>query len=377
MTELIPRVLVGLLLSSIGIQASAQSRFDNGKVSFEVPQGWEATTNEADGSVRVHINGRSADTILFIFDKHLPSDLKDLEAAIEPRALDAVHTVSKSGVDIRVDKACPGTRRELFSRWQAIDCITLLKDAEGYQAMVAYIGVPLKGITCLVVEFSSNYQGDIDALQKAHDIIEKTVDFPVEKAKVESKPGVQLVAAYPVSQESGWRTYDSADFSFSYPASWTIRASYESSEAWAQDSSNHGFNIRFIPGVPNRANTVNQCASADDALQYIYQTNFEPLDKPANQYPYTKVTHDDFKPGWLGGRSTWVTVTHVEAWQKPVTQEFWINAVPRAGGMYLITYKHPSEPMNVSEPLRRAFIDSIVFKSGPLDKNAYCNFFGQ
>ncbi len=364
----------------MGFEARAQSRFDNGKVSFEVPQGWTAEANEADGSVRVQINGRSADTIVLIFDKQLPSDLKDLGAAIEPRGLDIVHTVLKPKVDIRVEKACPGARQELFSRWQAVDCVTLLKDAEGYRAMAAYIGVPLKGTTCLIVEFSSNYQGDIDALQKAHDVIEKTVDFRVDRASTDTAPSVQAAPAPPAGldgQDSGWRTYDTADFSFRYPLSAKLQINPEKHSALAQDANLRAYGVRFLPGVRNGATPLVQCASADKVLQKIYEEEFEPLATSRNQYPYTSVTHDDFKPGWMGGRSTWVTITHVEKWKPPVTQEVWLNAVPRAGGMYVVMYGHPSEPMNVSESWRQAFIGSIVFKSGPLDKNAYCNAFGR
>ena len=93
----------------------------------------------------------------------------------------------------------------------------------------------------------------------------------------------------------------------------------------------------------------------------------------AGQYPYTTVTHDDFKPGWAGGKSTWVTVVHVEAYQKPVTLEFWIDAVPRQGGIYTLMHRHASEPMGDSEPFRQQFINSVVLKANPLDKSAYCN----
>lgn len=181
-------------------------------------------------------------------------------------------------------------------------------------------------------------------------------------------------------QNNQWEQIDRPDFSFSYPAGWRITEFSDSTYSGAKANDVTGrqeMGILFRRGFNNSPDILNQCASVDKILDSYYQDNFSRFATGTNQYPYTTVTHDDFKPGLLGGKSTWVSIVHVEAYKNPVTIETWVNAVPRATGIYIVSYQHPSEPMQVSEPLRQAFAKSIVFKAKPLDRKAYCNYLGQ
>ena len=179
------------------------------------------------------------------------------------------------------------------------------------------------------------------------------------------------------TQDGMWQTYDSADFSFQYPSSWQVYSDSKARVAGATDSETHGVDIRFVAGAQNKADTFSQCASEDQLLDFIYKTQYETKATSTDHYPFTSVTHDDYKPGFLGGRSTTVSVVYQEAYKNPLGQLHLIEVVPRAGGMYIITYWHIGEPMEVSEPLRRRFARSVVLKSGKLDKNAYCNYLGK
>jgi hypothetical protein len=173
------------------------------------------------------------------------------------------------------------------------------------------------------------------------------------------------------SQGDAWKTYTNADFSISYPGSW--RASTEARKFTAIEPGDprRFLSIEFRPGFENKPGILNQCASTDELLKWIYDTVYAPRDSGNRQYPYTDVTHDDIKPGWLGGRDT------TEAWQLPSTQLAYVEVVPRVGGAYIVTDSRPSEAMEVHEPFRRKVFSSIVFKSQPLDGKAYCNYLGR
>lgn len=183
------------------------------------------------------------------------------------------------------------------------------------------------------------------------------------------------------AQQNQWLGFDSPDFSFQYPAGWALDKGVDAngnSRAQADDANNwYSIGVAFTPGFVNKADTFNQCASVDAYLNDVYKNSFEPLATGTGQYPYTTVTRDDFKPGWLGGKSVYITIVHVEKWQKPVSLIVYINAIPRQGGLYTVSFKHPSEAMGNSEPFRQAFFRSIMFKSPALERNAYCNYLGK
>jgi hypothetical protein len=178
------------------------------------------------------------------------------------------------------------------------------------------------------------------------------------------------------TQQPGSNLVGQPSFSFAYPAGWKVNVQNQNSASASDSVTQRGISVVFLPGVPNTATTFNQCASASDILTDYYQKNFAPLATSTAQYPYTTVTYDGIQPGQLGGVSTWISVVYSQAYQLPVSQLTYVNVLPREGGMYIVQYQHPSEPEAVSEPIRQSFLTSIVFKSGPLDKNAYCNYLG-
>jgi hypothetical protein len=182
------------------------------------------------------------------------------------------------------------------------------------------------------------------------------------------------------AQEERWAAADDSNFSFEYPDNWQAKRNAVEgfSEITITDSSGTPrLAVSFDPEFTNQKGILNQCASVDEFLTKIYETRFAPYATGTGQYPYTTVTHDDFKPGQLGGKSTYVTITHVEAYQKPLSVNYYLNAVPRSGGIYLVSWGHPSEPMSVSEPFRQRFLQSIKFKAPPLSSNSYCNYLGK
>ena len=181
-------------------------------------------------------------------------------------------------------------------------------------------------------------------------------------------------------QSSNWTSLDRQSFTFLYPPGWQVQE--ESKNSFDSDYVNDPASPRMVGmmfhrGVENHPNLLNQCAGVDEYIDHFYQATFAPMATGTHQYPYTTVTHDDYKPGWMGGRSTWITVVHVEAYQPPATVEYWVNVVPRQGGFYTIVYRHPSEPMQISESFRQRFLQGIVLKAPPLGKDAYCNYLGK
>ena len=139
-------------------------------------------------------------------------------------------------------------------------------------------------------------------------------------------------------------------------------------------SSQYKLAVAFDAGFVNQKGILNQCESVDAYLDAVYQARFARYETGKGQYPYTSVTNDGFQPGFLGGKSTTVTISNVEAYQKPYTNVIYMNAVPREGGIYLATFAHPSEAMETSEPVRRHFLHSIWFSAGARDEKAYCNY---
>jgi hypothetical protein len=177
------------------------------------------------------------------------------------------------------------------------------------------------------------------------------------------------------SQSAAWKSYENADFSISYPAIWRVSTENRKFSATDPSDERRSVSIEWRPGVENKSGILNQCASIDELLTWFYKTNYEQLDSGRRQYPFTSVTHDDFQPGRLGGRSTNVSIVYQAAYQLPVTRLVNVQVVPRAGGAYIVTDSHPSEPNH--EPFRLSVFNSIVFKAGALDGKAYCNYLGQ
>lgn len=176
---------------------------------------------------------------------------------------------------------------------------------------------------------------------------------------------------------AAWKMYQSRDFSISYPGNWTVSTETQKFTATDPLDTGRSISIEWRPGVENKRGILNQCASIDELLTWFYKRNYESLDSGRRQYPFTSVTHDDFQPGRLGGQSTNVSIVYQAAYQLPVTRLVNVQVVPRAGGAYIVTDSHRSEPMQVHEPFRLSVFKSIVFKSQPLDGKAYCNYLGR
>jgi hypothetical protein len=167
-------------------------------------------------------------------------------------------------------------------------------------------------------------------------------------------------------------------FSFSYAAGWKVSVQNDNSVSAADVITQRSVAVIFLPGVPNTSTTFVQCASESDVLLNYYNTNFLPLATNPDGFPNTTVTYELFTPGQLGGISTWISVNKVDANGYPAgSQLTYVEVVPKEEGAYIVQYQHQSEPEDVSEPIRQAFLKSIVLKASPLDKNAYCNYLGK
>jgi hypothetical protein len=182
------------------------------------------------------------------------------------------------------------------------------------------------------------------------------------------------------AQDREWKTVKRPYFSFNYPSGWQL------DEKTPQDGlivsavelgSQHAIMVAFQRGLVNKPDILNQCATLQEYLDGYYQVMFGRLDNGNRTYPFTSVTHDLAKPAWLGGLGYQVSIVYEQAYQNPVTHLAWVEVIPRADGFYTVSYYHPSEPMEVSEPFRMKFFDSIVFASKPLDRNANCNYLGK
>jgi len=345
-------------------ESPAQTHFNNGSVSFDLPKGWHAETRESDGASVMLTTDGSADAIYYVFDGGLPRELNAVERVMEARALSVMNSLHTTD-PLTIERHCTASERGDLSGRQATRCAALVHDKDGNPAYLWYTAVPLDDTTCLIIDFAPADKDDFDKIKAAEELLTKTFSFVATKAQ------------FAPTQDGAWQTYNAPDYSFQYPLSWKLQTNPARNEAWAQDNVGRTVSVRFVAGAQNRADTFNQCASEDEMLTQIYKADYEWRETSKAQYPYTSVTHDNYMYGFLGGKETWVSITHVEAWNKPASVQVWINVVPRAGGMYVVTYTHPSESMEVSEPLRKTFAKSIVFKSGPLDKKAYCNYLGQ
>jgi hypothetical protein len=184
------------------------------------------------------------------------------------------------------------------------------------------------------------------------------------------------------AQDRDWNAVKRPYFSFSYPSGWQLNDITPGN--WIglivkaeEPGGHHSIVVSFERGLVNRPSTLNQCATLDEYLEGYYKEIFGRLDPGNRFYPFTAVTHDDIRPGWLGGRGYQVSIVYQQAYQNPVTHLAWVEVIPRADGFYLISYYHPSEPMEVSEPFRKKLFGTIVFASKPLDRNAYCNYLGK
>lgn len=182
------------------------------------------------------------------------------------------------------------------------------------------------------------------------------------------------------AQADVWQVARDSNFSFEYPSGWKLQRNANGRlteiQATSPDSI-YTLAVSFESGLTNQAGILNQCATVDEYLQFYYDERYsKPFDTGTGQYPYTTVTNDGFQPGFLGGKSTYVTINHVEKWQQPVSWVYYMTAIPRSGGFYLATYGHPSEPMQVSQYYQQRFLRSIKFTAPNLDVNAKCNYLG-
>ena len=169
-------VLMGAVLSGNAL-LSAQTKFDNGQVSFNVPKGWHTETNpKRPTDVQVKADQGVA-FILIAFHRELPSDLQKLGIAMQPEAMSEVSGFFSSKMEFRVVEGCAELQRGSLSGTDAIACSTAVQDAQGYPALIRSIGVSLPGTVCLLSEFSSGYAGDMNALQAADSVVEESLQF--------------------------------------------------------------------------------------------------------------------------------------------------------------------------------------------------------
>jgi len=179
----------------------------------------------------------------------------------------------------------------------------------------------------------------------------------------------------PVPQ--GWVNVAQQYFSFDRPASWKLSEGSSATQSIAvavEPGLLHKVAVQFELGFVNHPGILNQCAGVDKYLTDFYAANFAPLATSTAQYPYTTTTYDGPQDG-PQGRAIRVTITTTQSDGSFVTTEYWLEAVQRTDGIYLVIYQDPSDPYSTWLSFRNTFIGTIVFKSKPIS-SSYCNYWG-
>ena len=345
------------LLVSLGVSAWAQpNKIYNGEhFFFQYPGGW--SVRELGKDIVVLSDIPDSIPIYQIMIGYLPGPIdKDTALHIVNNNLSAFAADNHAELKYLESGPAKGNRIEVLST---------LRSPEQNADVYSSIGLTDRFYVEVMYEV-----GKRDAALAHANAVFQTV-----RAKADA-PAVAPGSA-PSGQGGAWKTYANADFSISYPGAW--RASTEARKFTTVDpgDARRFISIEFRPGFENKPGILNQCASTDQLLQWIYETVYYSRDSGNRQYPFHAVTKDDSQPGWLGGRATTVTDVYQEKWQPPSTQVVYLEVVPRAGGAYVVTDSRPSEAMGVHEPFRRRVFDSIILKSGPLSGKAYCNYLGR
>ena len=186
-----------------------------------------------------------------------------------------------------------------------------------------------------------------------------------------SQPDQPTTPAVP----SGWTNLDRQYYSFSYPAGWQLSESTSATKSIAvaaEPGLQHKVALQFELGFVNQAGILNQCAGVDTYLTDFYAANFAPLATSTAQYPYTTTTYDGPLDG-PQGRAIRVSIVTTSASGNTSTIEYWIEAVQRTDGIYLVIYQDPSDPYSTWLSFRNTFIGTIVFKSKPI-ASLHCNY---
>ena len=192
-------------------------------------------------------------------------------------------------------------------------------------------------------------------------------------AQQPSQPSQPNAPAIP----TGWVNVAEKYFSFSYPMGWQLSGSPSATKPIvlaAEPGDQHQVFVQFELGFVNQPGIVDKCAGVDKYLTDFYASYFAPLATSTAHYPYTTTTYDGPKDG-AQGRSIRVSVTTTSQSGSPGTMDYWLEAVQRTDGIYLIIYKDPSDPYDTWLSFRNTFIGTIDFLSKPLPSSAPCNYF--